>query len=257
MTTTAQKIGEGQFAEVFKGLLGRKEVAVKVLSPAKAGRRASVLLADAAYEAGIVAGVKHPALVELLGVQGTAIISELVPGTPMSAVLYPKGGAVAVTSFEPAEPLVAQLAAGIACLHEHGVVHRDLKPENVMVWRGSAGWQGKIIDFGLAVKLSTPTRRTALDGSPLYASPECFALQDVVAADDVWALACVSVEVFGSGRPWPQARSLEQLASLVGSATAPFARLPRMAEPLAECLGRCFASVQRRPDAAAIVAAAG
>lgn len=229
---------------------------MKVLSATKAGRRASVLLADAEAEASIVAGVKHPALVELLGVQGTAIIAEYVPGTTLSAVLYPRGGPVAVTSLEPAEPLVAHLAAGVACLHDHGVVHRDLKPENVMVWRGASGWQGKIIDFGLAVRVATPNRRKALDGSPLYASPECFALQDVAAPDDVWALACVSVELFGAGRPWSQARSLEQLTALVRSTSCPFARLPRTVDPLVGCLARCFSVARQRPAAVELAAAA-
>lgn len=81
--------------------------------------------------------------------------------------------------------LFKQLMLGLAELHHDGIVHRDVKPENVMV--ASSNGQLKIIDFGLARRVSGPVARQSSwprlppgrdceslteVGTPGYAPPE-------------------------------------------------------------------------------------
>jgi serine/threonine protein kinase len=76
-----------------------------------------------------------------------------------------------------------QMAQGLHVAHRKNILHRDVKPANVLVRRDAAGWQVKLIDFGLAVKQrmlqDAPTFQHgntilshSIAGTLDYASPE-------------------------------------------------------------------------------------
>lgn len=69
--------------------------------------------------------------------------------------------------------MMKSLLSAIAYLEENLVVHRDLKPENIMIVGGGESITIRIIDFGLAKRLSDPNEKL-LDrcGSPGYVAPE-------------------------------------------------------------------------------------
>lgn len=63
----------------------------------------------------------------------------------------------------------AQLVLGLEYLHQKGIVHRDMKLENILL--DEEGYI-KIIDYGLAKKLSGNQVATTLCGTPEYLAPE-------------------------------------------------------------------------------------
>jgi hypothetical protein len=71
---------------------------------------------------------------------------------------------------EDAITLFAQLAAGVAYLHDQGIVHRDLKPANVFIDNGLV----KIGDYGLSKYISASRRggQTEIVGTFHYMAPE-------------------------------------------------------------------------------------
>jgi hypothetical protein len=94
---------------------------------------------------------------------------------------------------DKAVEVARQICAGLAAVHEHGVIHRDLKPTNIMIdGRG----QVRITDFGLAGVAGTFALEESLDGTPAYMAPEQFAGKDASIQSDLYALGLVLYEVF-------------------------------------------------------------
>ena len=116
---------------------------------------------------------------------------------------------------EKALDIARQLCAGLAALHDRGLLHRDLKPANVMLdGRGRV----RLTDFGLAAFAEGLDRREVRSGTPQYMAPEQLAGEDVSPRSDVYALGLVLYEVF-TGRAAFQADSLEELQQMHSSAT--------------------------------------
>ncbi len=65
--------------------------------------------------------------------------------------------------------IVAEIVIGLEHMHNEGFVHRDLKVENVMLdGRGHV----KLVDFGLAVRITEPEEPMSPTGSLIYMAPE-------------------------------------------------------------------------------------
>ena len=99
--------------------------------------------------------------------------------------------------------IVAQVAAGLAAVHEQNLVHRDIKPSNIMVrLKDDGSTTAKIIDLGLAKSLDEPGAQTAIStpgtfaGTPEFASPEQFAGIGADIRSDLYSLG---VMLLGDG----------------------------------------------------------
>jgi serine/threonine-protein kinase len=96
-----------------------------------------------------------------------------------------------------------QLCAGLAAIHDAGVLHRDLKPSNVMIdERGRA----RITDFGVAALAGEA--REERSGTPAYMAPEQAAGGQVSVRSDLYSLGLVLYEMF-SGRKVFEPQSIE------------------------------------------------
>jgi len=98
--------------------------------------------------------------------------------------------------------LARQASAGIAAIHEAGVIHRDLKPENILVTKDH---RVRVMDLGIArlVEQSVAlTRDGQFAGSLYYAAPEQFGSAEIGPAVDLYSLGVLLYELATGENPF-------------------------------------------------------
>ncbi|KAI7732002.1 hypothetical protein M8C21_014936, partial [Ambrosia artemisiifolia] len=177
----SNKIGEGGFGAVYKGLLwDGTAIAVKQLSP-KSEQGSGEFL----NEVSVLSALQHPNLVKFHGscVQGKqlSLIYEYMENNSLSHALSGKDSAAkAKLTWIVRSKICLGIAKGLVYLHQNNIIHRDIKPSNVLL---DGELNPKIADFGLAKLLSygnisTPFHTRAVGTTIFIQHPEyCFLLQ--------------------------------------------------------------------------------
>jgi serine/threonine protein kinase len=105
---------------------------------------------------------------------------------------------------KPLRPLPERLSdaagviAGLAAIHDAGIVHRDVKPDNMLRME-----DGRLVlsDFGLATDLPDGTMVSVFVGTPHYMAPEVREGDPATTRSDVWSLGVALHEIFFGRRP--------------------------------------------------------
>ncbi|XP_058209740.1 probable leucine-rich repeat receptor-like serine/threonine-protein kinase At3g14840 [Rhododendron vialii] len=197
----ANKIGEGGFGSVYKGLLSDGTViAVKQLSSkSKQGNREFV------NEIGMISALQHSHLVKLYGccIEGNQLllVYEYMENNSLARALFGPEGCQLQLDWLTRYKICIGIARGLAYLHEEArlkIVHRDIKATNVLL---DKNLNAKISDFGLA-KLDEEDNThisTRIAGTYGYMAPEYAMRGYLTDKADVYSFGIVALEIV-SGR---------------------------------------------------------
>ncbi len=249
-------LGQGGMGEVYRAddLKLKQAVALKFLPASLTANSAA--LARFYKEVSVARQISHRHVCRLYDIgeyKGENFISmEFVRGEELSSLLKRIGRLPQAKAIQVAR----QLCAGLAAVHERGVLHRDLKPANVML---DEHGDVRITDFGIAVLADEIDRRDAMAGTPAYMSPEQLESQELTNKSDIYSLGLVLYELFTGKRAF-EAASLQELIHLRRSdstPTSPAEIVPEL-DPLVErVIFRCLErDPAKRPASALQVAAA-
>ena len=240
--TLEKYLGAGAYGEVYLSTkTGRKEYfATKKISRKIAD--SDQLKKYIENEMIILHSLKHPNIIRLEEIKKTSdyyyIVMECANGGDLSGCLkkYKLSHNGRAFSEEIVQHLMRQIIDGLKYIHKNKVIHRDLKSDNIMVTFDNENDKNnlnllnakvKIIDFGLAIKVSATNLAKTYAGSPLNMAPDilkkkissCAAsrINQFETYDekvDIWSIGTVCYELL-IGEPIFNAESFDELVRKV------------------------------------------
>ena len=245
-------IGAGGMGEVYRAKDTKldRDVAIKILPDAFANDQDRVMRFT--REAKTLASLNHPNIAAIYGIEGHALVMELVEGEDLSAHI-----ARGPMPLADALPIARQIIDALEAAHEQGIVHRDLKPQNIKLRADGAV---KVLDFGLAKAMLTadesggpsnvansPTMTSPamtgmgmILGTAAYMSPEQAKGRAVDKRADIWAFGAVLYEMLSGTRAF-KGDDVSDLLVAVLSKDADMRSLPAGTPPsIATLLHRCL-----------------
>lgn len=196
------KIGEGGFGSVYKGMLkDGTVVAVKVLSAeSRQGLR------EFLTEITIISDIQHENLVKLHGycVEGDhrILVYGYLKNGSLDQTLLGSGHCSIKFTWEVRRKICIGVAKGLAYLHEEvqpHIIHRDIKASNILL---DEDFTPKISDFGLAKLFPSHLTHvsTRIAGTQGYLAPEYAIRGQLTRKADIYSFGVLLLEIV-TGRP--------------------------------------------------------
>lgn len=255
-----RELGRGGMGIVYlvEDTVLKRQVALKILSSHLVGSERALLRFR--HEAKVVAGLNHPAIVQIHKYDFVDdvhfMVMAYVQGETLSHRLGSLGGQED-SNDERSPPRdreeLVELATTIGTIadaldhaHQHNVIHRDVKPSNILVDHEG---QAYLTDFGIARLLAEEPLTFTGDvaGTTHYMSPEQAGAESMAIdhRTDVFSLGVVLYEALTRHRPF-EAESNEGVLRAIREREPPRVRElnPAIPKDLATI---CHKSLEKRP----------
>ncbi|XP_034907888.1 probable L-type lectin-domain containing receptor kinase S.5 [Populus alba] len=215
------KLGKGGFGTVYKGILGKKEVAVKRVSKKSTQGKQEFIA-----EVTTIGHIHHRNLVKLIGwcheKREYLLVYEFLPNGSLDKYIFwdeKSGTQEATLSWGRRLSVISGVAQALDYLHNgctSRVLHRDIKASNVML---DLDFNAKLGDFGLARTMihneQTHHSTKELAGTPGYMAPESILTGRATAETDVYAFGVLVLEVACGRKPGGQAGRDDYICNIV------------------------------------------
>jgi len=264
-------IGSGGMGHVFEAwdAVLRVRIGLKTIRPEIADHPAS--LARFRQEVLTARSLSHPNICRTFDLERETRVLDPIRGTEQAIVFltmeFLEGETLAdrisrtgALTQDEAFAVARQIAAALACAHEHGIVHGDIKPANVMLVRRSGATSDPthvpvmdlrvvITDFGLARvdplfksrEFSTATRSMLPGGTLAYMAPEQLEGSALSSATDIYAFGLVLFETITGQRAFPSGNLLAGIAQRVaGPPPSPDAIVPSLSSSWVRAIESCL-----------------
>jgi serine/threonine kinase PknH len=239
----------------IEGIVGAGRMGVVYLAIDPSGRKVAlkVLRDDVAIdpiyrerfrrEGRMLAALNHPHVIPIHGmgeIDGLLYIATRLTSSTLRDVIV--AGPIPV---DDAITILAAVADALDAAHAAGVVHRDIKPANVLMDPGPRVY---LTDFGLArdptgFALTAPGQ---VLGTIDYMAPELLEGVRIGPATDIYALACLAVEVLTGQVPFPRDNdAATTYAHVMGSPPSVSERRPELPVALDDVIA---AGMAKSPD---------
>ncbi|CAL9187479.1 unnamed protein product [Musa hybrid cultivar] len=265
----SNKLGEGGFGRVYRGLLEGQQVAVKRLA-----RTSGQGIEEFQNEITLIANLQHKNVVRLLGYciekEENILIYEYMPNKSLDYYIFDRIRRSEL-SWAKRVVIIEGIAQGLLYLHKFSrfrVIHRDLKTSNILL---DSEMNPKISDFGLARIFEqnedqANTKRVV--GTYGYMPPE-YAMNGIFSTKfDVFSFGVIVLEIVSGRRTarffdsesssnllryswelWREGKSLDLLDSSLD--------IPESGEEISRCINIALLCAQEnaadRPTMSAVV----
>lgn len=195
------ELGRGGFGTVFRAYdpVMRRDVAIKLLTSISDPE----LLARFRSEAATTGTLKHKNIITVYDYGDhhgqPYLVMEFLEGRTLKSFIE-QGPALELAEKVS---IMRQVAEGLGCAHDSGIIHRDIKPANIMILSDGTA---KVLDFGIARLLDdSRTRHTApgmLIGTLEYMAPDQIQSGEAGIAADIYSFGVTAYELVSGKQPF-------------------------------------------------------
>jgi len=201
-----ERIGRGNFGEVFKGYWHGTVVAVKKTKIPSVATKEELadFLEDFDREAEIMRTVRHPNVLQFLGIcklgsdQEICIITEFMPKGSLHKTLH---NSQCDLDWQLRLQMALDVSRGMNYLHKSNpvIIHRDLKSHNLLL---DEYFKVKICDFGLAKLINAQSSAEMTScGTPAWTAPEVLRNERYTESADIFSFGIVMWELVTREEP--------------------------------------------------------